>query len=971
LPGRALLIGVPDYSSEAITDLTFVSNDLSSLSDALGNVGYEVSLLGGPGEGSPTHNSIIHRVYQFCRHGVQDGEVAVLYFSGHGLHYKGRDYLVPADATLGDELIEQVMVPLDFAAAYEQSRASAIFFFVDACRDGIDLGEKGSLGYQQWSQGKRETVRHQQAAYIFSCGPGEVSRFVPGEDGFSLFSRALSDTLLNCRPESTLTFGRVSREVQRRVDELADKYEKKRQSVRIIAESGSDDSALMSVQISAGGLRSTTAHFGAVGFDIEMIGDELITGDDLKLFSHNVDGKPPWIEGSIPTTHILRAGAALDMPIELVGQRLRTFEPVGISVPEIDSDAAAGILLDHDDLILLPSAGGVPTEAGTEVPAVHVLYAASKLNLPADKVLGRLNRFSDLGVTLPEIDPKRVKGLMVSDQDLLVLSANLDGRPPWLQGDVSVFHILQAANQLDQPVGTIVKRLERFEACGVRASLPSDNISENLKISEEDLKFLSEDLDGQPPWVDSPVPVGHILYAANDGERPIGSVINCLKRLEPIGIQLPAVNNAAAALTVSDDDLAIVSRDFDGLPPWLEGSIPGSRILAASNHLDRPVSEVVTRLQKYDTVGLRLPEVDMKAIGDMIVSDADMVLLNGDYSNYSALQLGDTIPVAHILYAANYLDESVDDALKRVEALAAVGLNVSLVDRPGVKDLRVSDEDLKLLSRRLDGGSPWLERRITWFHLLRAANRLDEPLDQILDQVSRFQVVGYEVPAFDAAAVKGLKVSEKDLTVLSRDLDADEPWVGQEELSIIHLLRASARLGETIGAVRKQLQRFAPVGIELPPIYEDDVLKLVVTDDDLLLLSEKLDASAPWIDAEVPIAHVLLAASEREEDIGSVLGRFAQFRGLGIDVPTVDQSAARLTISREDLVLLSRDLDAQPPWMSQEMPTIHLLRAASELEEPVRETLNRLHRLESVNAVRLMPYFTDVSRFRRRRAFLP
>jgi hypothetical protein len=42
MSGKALLIGVPQYDSDAIPDLSFVSNDVTSLKEAVSDVGYDV-----------------------------------------------------------------------------------------------------------------------------------------------------------------------------------------------------------------------------------------------------------------------------------------------------------------------------------------------------------------------------------------------------------------------------------------------------------------------------------------------------------------------------------------------------------------------------------------------------------------------------------------------------------------------------------------------------------------------------------------------------------------------------------------------------------------------------------------------------------------------------------------------------------------------------------------------------------------
>lgn len=964
MPNRALLIGVPEYDSDAINNLDFVPNDLNHLGGALANVGYEISTLGGPGDRSPTHNAILTGVYEFCRHELHEDEVAIIYFSGHGLHYQGRDYLVPADATLGDELIEQVMVPLDFSAVYEQSRAAAIFFFIDACREGIELGEKSSLGYREWSHGKLEAVRSQQSAYVFSCGPGEVSRFVPGDSGFSLFTRALAETF-EARPGVTLTFGRVRKELQRRVDALADRYEKKRQSVRVIAEGGAEDEDLSGVQLATTGLRKDPTRAGQPNVDIEAISEFTISDDDLKLFSYDLDGTAPWLEGAVPVIHLLRASAALGRSIGSIVTRLAEFEPLGITIPPLDLDGYEERTLEHADLVIFPSHLEDRSARPGEIAPVHILYAASRLQKPVDAVLRRLELFKPLGIDVPDVDPAQVKGLMVDRRDLTILSAMLDAAQPWIKGNVDVIHVLRAANELGESVGFILDRLAAFAPCGITLPEGIDPAAHDLTISDDDIVLLSEDADGEDPWVQSPVPVGHILCAAMTKEVPVGTVVSQLRRFEAVGIQLPEIDEEATAdLEVERGDVSAVSRDFDGISPWLEGPIPSARLIVTAHHDKQSVGAVFDRLKRYEAAGLELPEIDRDAAGELFVSDEDMRLLTAGEGEEE--WLSDEIPIAHLLYAANRFDETVAEAAERARRFEAVGLTIPTVDADAVSDLRVEERDLILLSTDLDGMGPWISQDVTWFHLLRAARRLEEPLDRVVTRLRKFAPVGYAVPTRGKGPIKGLTVSEQDLALLSRDLDGYAPWVGETGVSFMHVFRASAKFGEPVAAILERLRPFLALGLILPDVDGDELGSLQVTDEDLIVLSENLDGTAPWV-RRLPIGHVLAAAHVRGEPVGTILKQLKRFAGLGLPLPELGDRPGKARISEQDLVLLSRGLDARGPWLEGDVPVVHLLKAANRLEEPVGETLERLHKLESLNAIRLSPAFGEAPGAWRRR----
>src|SRR5690242_10780596 len=91
----ALLIGVRDYPGGPFPPLPVVEYDLEVMRSCLVASGYQVKLFGldsGEGAGS----TIYQQLLSSCRAAPQ-GSTLLIYFSGHGLHHRGKDYLVPAD----------------------------------------------------------------------------------------------------------------------------------------------------------------------------------------------------------------------------------------------------------------------------------------------------------------------------------------------------------------------------------------------------------------------------------------------------------------------------------------------------------------------------------------------------------------------------------------------------------------------------------------------------------------------------------------------------------------------------------------------------------------------------------------------------------------------------------------------------------------------------------------------------------
>lgn len=229
---RALLIGVPEYWDETIPSFPdVVTEDISRLSVSLNSSGYQVAYLGIDNERELTLNKIRTAIKDFLDH-AHDGETTLVYFDGHGLHEKGKDYFVPVDwdMRVPDEIdYDDSLVRLDFADVVESSRASTVVFFVDACRQGV--GGKGLANNIGWSIAKRRKVANQCYVMVFACGPGQLAQYVRRPEPFSLFGRSLAEVLDREHPARTIAD--VLESTQVRLTTLTQALKKQRQDMGI------------------------------------------------------------------------------------------------------------------------------------------------------------------------------------------------------------------------------------------------------------------------------------------------------------------------------------------------------------------------------------------------------------------------------------------------------------------------------------------------------------------------------------------------------------------------------------------------------------------------------------------------------------------------------------------------------------------------------------------------------------------
>ncbi len=231
---RALLLGVPRQESPAIASLSVVHRDLDIVADALRASRYEVTTIDLGSRYETSANHLRFSIGQFCKDEQSDGATLLLYFSGHGVHWEGLNWLVGCDARTDDlDDFRSGLVAADQTATFNKSKARTIVFMVDACREGVQLPDKAvSLG--AWSPEQVQVVGQQRRATVYACGLGQYSRFVVDADGnpvHSVFARALADVMDSGHPARTLRELRDG--LRTRVDALCRQHQLAEQEVQV------------------------------------------------------------------------------------------------------------------------------------------------------------------------------------------------------------------------------------------------------------------------------------------------------------------------------------------------------------------------------------------------------------------------------------------------------------------------------------------------------------------------------------------------------------------------------------------------------------------------------------------------------------------------------------------------------------------------------------------------------------------
>jgi len=176
---RALLIGASDYDMRGIPPLPFIPADLARLGSALEDRGFDdVQVLAGREGGKQVSANYVNaRVAGFLRR-ARPGDTLLILLSGHGVHAKGRDYLVPEDIDEDTHPFESGCVAIDWREHLDETPAEHVVFLIDACREGIDQDSMGVASVKQWSRQKISAALRRKVAYVYACSPGQYALFV-------------------------------------------------------------------------------------------------------------------------------------------------------------------------------------------------------------------------------------------------------------------------------------------------------------------------------------------------------------------------------------------------------------------------------------------------------------------------------------------------------------------------------------------------------------------------------------------------------------------------------------------------------------------------------------------------------------------------------------------------------------------------------------------------------------------------
>ncbi len=124
----ALVIGESQYRNTP--PLTNPTNDAADVAQALAAIGFQVTL-----KVDASKREMDQALAQFARD-AGAADAAMFYYAGHGMQFEGRNYVMPIDAELQDEIsLRYEMVAIDDVKAALQRSNGVKIMVLDSCRD--------------------------------------------------------------------------------------------------------------------------------------------------------------------------------------------------------------------------------------------------------------------------------------------------------------------------------------------------------------------------------------------------------------------------------------------------------------------------------------------------------------------------------------------------------------------------------------------------------------------------------------------------------------------------------------------------------------------------------------------------------------------------------------------------------------------------------------------------------------------
>ena len=206
----ALVVGNSAYKNSSLA-LNNPKNDAQDVGATLRGLGFEVIVAV-----DATKRDLDLAMTQFAR-AATNADAALFFYAGHAIQYQGRNYLLPVDAELEDEVsLRYQTVSLDDVRAAVERASGVKIVILDACRNNpiVDSLKRRMMGMNRGLDLTRGLARIDKAEgsiVAYATAADEVASDGPGRN--SPFSAALIKRLQEPGLEIAKMFRRIAADV--------------------------------------------------------------------------------------------------------------------------------------------------------------------------------------------------------------------------------------------------------------------------------------------------------------------------------------------------------------------------------------------------------------------------------------------------------------------------------------------------------------------------------------------------------------------------------------------------------------------------------------------------------------------------------------------------------------------------------------------------------------------------------------
>jgi formylglycine-generating enzyme required for sulfatase activity/uncharacterized caspase-like protein len=231
----AICVGINQYDN--LSPLNYAVRDAEAMRDYFTEVGFDQVYLftdnspaitdaGKPFNSQPSFGSLRRFLrVRFDKAFLSSGDNFWFFFSGHGMRYGEKDYLLPCDGDPHPDGIEKTAIPLSYVSErLRRCGADNVVLLLDACRNeggskGIGLGEEEQQG----------------VITLASCSPSERSYEIEALQQGS-FTYGLLEALRIQGPGNCATVERLEQRLRYRIPEINQLYQKPKQNPYAVVE---------------------------------------------------------------------------------------------------------------------------------------------------------------------------------------------------------------------------------------------------------------------------------------------------------------------------------------------------------------------------------------------------------------------------------------------------------------------------------------------------------------------------------------------------------------------------------------------------------------------------------------------------------------------------------------------------------------------------------------------------------------